>query len=164
LIELDEQLHERGYRVEILAAGFAPDQGPAHPLLRSVGFIDKARDMPRFIDFVRSFHFGCLFSDVEAFGLSNVECQRLGVPVLTWSAGGIGDTVRPETGHLFAVEAGPGEMADVVEEYAREPETYQILRRTVRACAGEFSWGTAVTRFQDLWNGLSESGDDRPAD
>jgi glycosyltransferase involved in cell wall biosynthesis len=120
-------------------------------LLRAVGFIDKARDIGGFVRLVRSFHFGCLFSSVEAFGLSNVECQRLGVPVLTWDRGGIADTVQQGTAHLFADGATPDEITDVVEGYLRVPERYRRLRREVEQRADTFSWGVAVERFQELW-------------
>ena len=42
---------------------------------------------------IRSWHFGCLFSSAEAYGISNLECLRLGVPVLARRVGGIPDTV-----------------------------------------------------------------------
>ena len=38
----------------------------AHPLLEPEGFVDKRRDSRRFVQLVRSFHFGCLFSSAEA--------------------------------------------------------------------------------------------------
>ena len=50
---------------------------------------------------VRSFHFGCLFSSAEAYGIANLECLRLGVPVLASRVGGIPDTVRDGLAYLF---------------------------------------------------------------
>jgi glycogen synthase len=42
------------------------------------------------VEIVPSFHFGCLLSRVEAFGISALEYLRLGIPITT-AVGGIVD-------------------------------------------------------------------------
>ena len=64
----------------------------------------RQHDARRFVQLVRSFHFGCLFSSAEAYGIANLECLRLGVPVLASRVGGIPDTVRD--GLALPVRAG----------------------------------------------------------
>jgi glycosyltransferase involved in cell wall biosynthesis len=151
VLNFAEVLSARGFPTEVVGAGFAPASGPRHPLLRVVGFVDKRNDMARFVRLIRSFHFGCLFPSVEAFGLSNVECQRLGVPVLSWAVGGIPDTVRQGSGHLFPMGTSAEDMSDVVENYLRHPETYWELRSSVASQAVEFAWQTAIPRFLEIW-------------
>ena len=46
--------------------------------LRAMGFIDKARDLPRFVEVVRSFHFGCLLSHAEALGYLHARVPAAG--------------------------------------------------------------------------------------
>jgi glycosyltransferase involved in cell wall biosynthesis len=163
VLRVAEILRSRGHAVEVVAAGFAPDEGPRHPLVRTVGFIDKHSDLETFIRLVRSFHFGCLFSTVEAFGISNRECLRLGVPVLGRDIGGIPDTIPPGLGHLFAADAAPDEVAAVIADYVREPECYLALCRQVAAHAGECSWQHTVCRFGALWAMDSQDAPERGA-
>lgn len=153
LLEIADLLHSRGVKVEVVAAGFAPPEGPRHPLLQAVGFIDKHSDMRRFLNFYESCHFTCLFSSAEAFGISNRESLSLGIPVLARDIGGIPDTVPEGCGHLFSREAAAGDVADVIEAYARDPERYWQLRQNVLARTQEFTWDTAVQKMQDIWSG-----------
>lgn len=156
LLEAAAILRDRGHEVEVIGAGFPARKGPRHPLLRAAGFIDKNQDMARFVKLVRSFHFGCLFSQAEAFGLSTVECLRLGVPVLARRAGGIPDTVPHGLGHLFEPDAPPDAVADAIEVYLCDLEAYRELRRRVAMRAQEFSWGRAVEKLIAIWNGSDE--------
>lgn len=153
VLRIAELLKSRGHQVQVLAAGFAPNKGPSHPLLKSVGFLDKSRDMAGFIEFVRSVHFGCLFSFFEPFGLSNVEFIRLGVPVLTWDVGGISDTVPAGLGKVFNKEHDVFFIAEIIESYIKEPDAYYELRREVALRAREVSWPIAIERFVSVWGG-----------
>src|SRR5690606_39937106 len=74
---LFRSLARRGVGVRVVALGPPARKLPRHPLLDAVGFVDKQRDARRFVQLVRSFHFGCLFSSAEAYGIGNLECQRL---------------------------------------------------------------------------------------
>jgi glycosyltransferase involved in cell wall biosynthesis len=156
LLEVAEILAARDIPVEVVAAGFAPEYGPRHRLLRAVGFIDKHREMERFVDLVRSFHFGCLFSSAEASPRSNLECLRLGIPVLARDTGGIADTLPEGLGHLFQADAMPDAVAAVLEAYVREPESYHLLRSRLAARAAEFSWAHAVRQLARIWEGGTE--------
>lgn len=153
LLRVAESLDERGIPVEVLAAGFAPESVPAHRLFRPVGFIDKRTQMRDFVSFVRRCHFGCLFSHAEAFGLSNVEFIRLGVPVLTWDVGGLSDTVPPGLGHVFPGGCSAVDIADKVLGYARDQARYRALRTAVTQRRDEVTFDRAIARFQRVWRG-----------
>jgi glycosyltransferase involved in cell wall biosynthesis len=156
LIEVAEALDSRGIRVEVVAAGFDPAQGPQHRLLRSIGFLDKQDGVNRFVKVVENFHFGCLFSIAEAFGISNLECIRLGVPVLAWDVGGIADTVPTGLGHLFPPEVAAVDVADIVQSYVREPDAYWTLRKHVFDRRLETTWSRTVAKLLEVWNGSQE--------
>lgn len=153
LLRVAELLDRRGVRVEVAAVGFAPDSVAPHRLLRPLGFIDKRTNMSDFVSFVRSCHFGCLFSHAEAFGIANMEFIRLGVPALTWDVGGLADTVPEGLGHVFAAEAQADEIAEKLHEYARDEAAYHRLRRAVRARSGEVTYERVVGRLQKIWAG-----------
>lgn len=153
VLKIADVLAARGIAVEVVAAGFLTSTGPTHPLLKSVGFLDKHHALQAFVDFLRSCHFNCLFSLAEAFGLSNRESLRLGVPVLARNIGGIPDTVPDGCGHLFSPDADAVDVADVIERYARNSDSYWQLRNAVARRADEFTWATAVAKMQKVWAG-----------
>ena len=150
LLAVAVQLQTRGWEVEVPVIG-PPLNSLKHPLLRPLGFVDKACDLPLFVTTVRSFHFGCLFSRVEAFGISNRECLRLGVPVLGAQVGGIPDTVPNGLGHLFKPDASVEEIADTIERYLKRPKAYAELKQKVYDRAKEFTWAVTVQQLQDIW-------------
>src|SRR5690606_23748314 len=83
----------------------------------------------------------------------NLECQRLGVPVLAARVGGIPDTIGPGLGHLFEPNCPPGAVADLLQSFARDPEAYLELRRRVLRAAPAFTWRRAVADLVALWRG-----------
>jgi glycosyltransferase involved in cell wall biosynthesis len=89
LLQVAEELARRKIGVRVVALGPPAADLPSHPLLEPAGFVDKEHDVPRFVRLVRSFHFGCLFASAEACGIANLECLRLGVPVLASRVGGV---------------------------------------------------------------------------
>lgn len=153
LLQVADVLESRGIAVEVMAIGFDPQLGPRHRLLRALGFIDKHTDVDRFVRVVRSWHFGCLFSVAEAFGISNRESIYLGVPVLARDIGGIPDTLPPGCGHLFPADAPAEEVADRVQGYVRDPNCYDELRAEVASHRDEVTWDAAVRKMIDIWNG-----------
>ncbi len=153
LLEVADELHRRNRGVEIVAAGFEPEAGPRHPSLRLEGFVDKKLGMEKFVRFMRSCHFTCLFSTAEAFGLSNLESLSLGVPVLAWDVGGIAETVPEGLGVVFSKGASPGDVATAIERYIDEPEMYAALRQRVLKRSREYSWSAALDAFGEIWRG-----------
>ncbi|WP_045835449.1 glycosyltransferase family 4 protein [Hyphomicrobium sp. 99] len=156
LLQIADVLHARRVPVEIAAAGFEPDTGPRHHLLKVVGFIDKRHELSTFVRFIQSCHFTCLFSNAEAFGLSNRESLRLGIPVLARDIGGISDTMPNGCGHLFDASAQPEDVAVTIESYARNLDRYWALHSAVAARSEEFTWATAVGKLQAIWSGSDE--------
>jgi glycosyltransferase involved in cell wall biosynthesis len=153
LLRVAEELERRGVSVRVVALGPPAADLQPHPLLERAGFVDKARDSRRFAQLVRSCHFGCLFSSAEAYGIGNLECLRLGVPVLASRVGGIPDTVRDGLACLFEPNSPPRAVADLLLSFVRDPQAYCDLRQRVIRAAGEFSWRRTVGEFIALWQG-----------
>jgi len=156
LLTVAEYLAKMGWRVEVAAAGFEAKAGPGHELLRPVGFLDKRHDPGALVAFMRCCHFGCLFSDIEAYGLSNREFLRVGVPVLTRNVGGLDDTVPAGYGKVFAADSSAESIAGWLDALLREPGAYQNLRRTVAADPEQFTWDRVVERMQSVWAGSTK--------
>lgn len=153
LLDLADALERRDITTEVYAIGPKPDALPKHSCLRPQGFIDKASDLPQFVDTIRSLHFGCLFSSIEAFGISNVECLRLGVPVLGTDVGGIPDTVPEGCGFLFAPDAAPDAVADRLTPFVERPSRYHTLRDRIQTQSASFTWDRVIEQFETIWNG-----------
>jgi glycosyltransferase involved in cell wall biosynthesis len=151
LLEIAEILHERGIAVEVLVIGPKSEDLPAHSLMKPLGFINKHTHLTEFVEAIQQFHFGCLFSTVEAFGISNRECLRLGIPVLGSRAGGIPDTMPEGLGFLFELGTPASAIANFLESFITNPEKYQILRTKAIDRATEVTWKNTIDRFLDIW-------------
>lgn len=151
VLEVAEQIEQRGQRAEVWAAGFDKTTGPSHHLLRSIGFIDKRDRFGDFVEFMQSMHFGALFSRAEAFGISNREFIRLGVPVITHDVGGIADTVPPGAGIVFPAGSSAREIADRILGYVTSGSVYETLRLSTWQCASQVTWDASVNQFLEVW-------------
>lgn len=151
LLELADALKQRGLPTVIRAIGPNPAKLPAHPALEPLGFINKQSDTARFVAELRSWHFGTLFSDAEAFGISNRECLRLGVPVLAHTVGGISSTM-PDAGcgHLFAAHPSAAEVADWIAARLSTYAGYLAWRAELAPRWREFTWDTAVEKLSKI--------------
>lgn len=152
VLDVAENLYARNVVVEVAAAGFTPENGPRHPLLRAAGYIDKHSEPQRFRDFIQSCHFTCLFSRAEAFGISNRESLHLGVPVLARNTGGIPDTLPDGCGHLFMPHATAEDVGDVIADYVQQPDRYAKLRANVIDQRKSFTWDAAVEKLAAIWS------------
>lgn len=91
--------------------------------------------------------------DVEGFGMSSVEAQAHGLPVIASNTGGIPETINPGiTGEL--VEPGEAdEVAKAIESFLKDPQRLQRYSDRARKFAKEqFSWDTRRTRIAELLN------------
>ena len=150
LLDAATRLQRMGHSVEVVVIGPAASELPKHPALRPKGFIHKARDLPRFVEVVRSFHFGCLLSHAEALGISTLECLRLGVPVIGTAVGGIVDAVPEHAGLLVPAERTSEHLADELAAVVESPERYARMREAAREVASFQSWDRAALEFLTL--------------
>lgn len=151
LLRLAEALAERGIPAVVRAIGPAPQDLPAHAALEPLGFINKLTDTGRFVREVRSWHFGLLFSEAEAAPRSNLECLRLGVPVLSHQVGGIASTV-PDAGcgMLFHPHPEPAEVAAWIADRLDPYPAYLSWRQHLVEREAEFTWAAAMARLGPL--------------
>ncbi len=151
LLELAEALQQRGVPTVVRAIGPDPARLPSHPALQPLGFINKQTDTARFVAELRSWHFGTLFSEAEAFGISNRECLRLGVPVLAHAVGGIASTL-PDAGcgQLFPAEPSAVEVADWIHARLNPYEGYIAWRDALAPRWREFTWDAAVEQLAEI--------------
>ena len=73
LLEAASILQRMGHDVEVVVLGPDSSRVPAHPSVKALGYVQKGRDFQRFVGILRSFHFGCLLSRIEASGFSTLS-------------------------------------------------------------------------------------------
>jgi glycosyltransferase involved in cell wall biosynthesis len=151
LLEQVDALQQRGIPTVIRAIGPDPAQLPAHPALQPLGFIDKKGNTARLVAELRSWHFGTLFSAAEASPRSNLECLRLGVPVLAHAVGGIPSTL-PDAGcgQLFDAHPSAAEVADWIDARISPYEGYLAWREALMDRWREFTWDATVEQLASI--------------
>ncbi len=96
---------------------------------------------------------------VESFGLSVVEAQAAGVPVIATSAGAIPENITDgETGRL--VTPGNAEaLTRAITDLLENPMHYQEMAANARARAsGKFSWDKAAERTIEIYQQVLGEG------
>ena len=151
LLQLADCLNARGIPTVVRAIGPEPGSLPAHPALQPLGFLNKQTETARFVAELRSWHFGTLFSEAEAFGISNRECLRLGVPVLSHAVGGIASTL-PDAGcgQLFSAHPSAADVADWIAARLSPYEGYLAWRSALAPRWREFTWAAAVEQLAGI--------------
>lgn len=151
LLDLARLLRQRGLPTVIRAIGPDPASLPADPALEPVGFIHKLHDTARFVAEVRSWHFGALFSAAEAAPRANLECLRLGVPLIAHDVGGIGSTL-PDAGcgKLFPAHPSADAVADWLAERLTPYDAYLAWRQALAERGQAFTWAAAMGSLAPL--------------
>ena len=153
LLEAASILGRMGHDVEVVVVGPDPSRVPAHPALRALGYVNKGRDVRRFVEIVRSFHFGCLLSRVEASGFSTLEYLRLGIPIITTAVGGIVDP--KDAGLRFPLAADGEQIAEALLEVLADPDRYATMRKAAARDGVEFRWDRTAKEMLSLLDGSS---------
>ncbi|QVL54546.1 MAG: glycosyltransferase family 4 protein [Cyanobium sp. M30B3] len=159
LLQLVEALDQLGIPAQIRVLGIPPAQLPSHPAIQPLGFIDKQQQPARFVAELRSWHFGTLFSQAEAFGIAARECLRLGVPVLAHAVGGILATLPDDgCGQLFPAHPHPTEVAHWLAARLTPYAGYLQWRQALAGRWQEFTWATAVRRLAAVLDAPASCG------
>jgi glycosyltransferase involved in cell wall biosynthesis len=167
LLKVRAELERLDLRAVVRCAGYCPAELSREPGLEYVGFIDKAREPARFLEFLVGCDVGCLFSGHEPLGISTLEFLRAGVPVTGFMVEGVADTVPPDAGFRFAPTATPVEVALTLSAAFRARAEVARLRAAARAWSPLVTWERCVCEWRELlttgavrdpvrpWRGLS---------
>ena len=151
VLALAEALQSFGIPAVVRAIGPSVADLPNHPLLQPLGFINKRTEMAAFTRELRSWHFGTLFSSTEAYGISNRECLRLGVPVLASSIGGIPSTFTGiGCGKLFAERVDVEDVVAWIQAQVSSYDRYLTMRQQLAAHSWDFTWDASALKLQEI--------------
>lgn len=121
--------------------------------VRFVGMVADVRDVLRSADVVVN------ASDAEPFGLSVLEAQACGVPVVVPDTGGLGDFVTDGvTGRVFTL-TDPASFTSTLAELLRSPVEGAALANAALIQARErYSVDARADAFAGLYRGLAARG------
>ena len=91
-INIVNNLNNLGIFTKLRVVGANKKDIPKSRFIEYVGFIDKNKDINKFVKELNSWHFASLFSFQEASPRSNLESLKIGVPILSHNVGGISST------------------------------------------------------------------------
>tara|TARA_S200000501_G_C20847856_1_gene754431 strand:- start:774 stop:1925 length:1152 start_codon:yes stop_codon:yes gene_type:complete len=147
-LEVVNQLNLKSIPSVLRVMGISNSVLPKNKHLQNIGFLDKNKNMDKFIAELKSWHFGSLFSRAEAFGISNRECLLLGVPVICNDVGGIRSTLPPDNyGCIFRVNQNPKFIADWIENQIKDYSNYTKLRDNVSNNNYSLTWEPAISNI-----------------
>lgn len=137
-----------GAAVELVVIGvdpaFLPDELARTDGVVWAGFIDKRRELPRFLNTVADCDVGCLLSCAEAGGISLREFVRLGLATLAPAVGGAPEYVVEGASDLVGADASDAEIATIVTRLAGDRDDLSLRRRIAWERRHEASWDVPV--------------------
>lgn len=151
VLSLVQYLSSRGIPSVVRVIGPKPQTLPSSPFIQPLGFIDKHHSADIFLKELSTWHYGTLFSTIEAFGISNRECLSLGVPVIAHDVGGISSTFSDGIcGKLFPPFPKVETVGDWIINEISDYERYLILRDCLWKRRLDFTWATSVRKLKQI--------------
>ncbi len=173
LLAVRAELERRGVRAEVHCAGHGPADLGRQAGVVFTGFIDKAREPGRFLEFLTGCDLGCLFSTHEPLGISTLEFLRAGVPVCGFAVEGLADTLPPDAGFRFAPHATASEVAETLQAAYRDDAVVERLRSAAQVWSPLVTWERCIGEWTELlehgciahpvqpWRGIAPRGNPR---
>ncbi len=139
----------------LVMVGDGPDRSAAEEEARRLGVEADVRFLGK-IDGVApllaSADLYLLTTDQESFGLSALEAQACGVPVLGYNVGGLPEVVQSGiTGHLGAVGDIVGMARAAIDLLGDEARWKAMSAAAVRRAAGQFATDQVLPRYEALY-------------
>lgn len=150
VLDIVEKLNSKSIPTVLRVVGVSKDKLPRSKYIQNVGFINKYKNMDKFILEIQSWHFGSLFSEAEAYGISNRECLYLGVPIICHDVGGIKSTLPTNDttyGRIFKLHEKTQTIADWVAGIINNYSLYIQLRNQINKNRVHYSWEPTIKKM-----------------
>jgi glycosyltransferase involved in cell wall biosynthesis len=153
LVKAADILNRIGIPTAVVVIGNLPKEYENDPNVRPAGFIDKFKDVVRFMDTLMSCDLGCAPSHEEPMGIAPMEYLRLGIPVLCTAAGGLVDVCEAagQASILLGKEASAEEIASRLEVLAKDATLQQTMRDAAWQRKEHFRWERTVRELEQIW-------------
>ncbi len=146
-------------KMQIMGRG--PDEDRLRRLVTKLGLDEKVifRGFLPWEELVRTLHRSHVFlnpSPKEGWGLTVVEANQCGVPVVASDRPGLKDSVVDgETGYLVPF-GDPEAFARVALRLLTEPELWHSVHEAAKQWAGSFSWGRCTRESLAYFQAVAE--------
>lgn len=97
-------------------------------------------------------------SEKEGWGLTVIEANACGTPVVASDSDGLRDSVRHGETGLLVPHGDEQALAEAIEELLRNPETRAAMSRKALAWAGGFDWDATAARMISIMERVAERG------
>ncbi len=149
-----DQLRSRGVNATLTVMGNTEAEKLNHPHVRSLGFVDKNTRKGRDI-FERELtqaHMLLHPTRADCSAMVVAEANVYGCPVVVTDVGGIASVMDPgQNGHLFDLEDGPEEIAELIMSMVGDADHYQKLSQTSREhYTHRLTWDKWVENLLDI--------------
>lgn len=137
-------LRGRKLPVRLRIIGRCPPEIASQNGIDYLGEMDKATDMARFINTLRSVDLGCQLSSADLTGIAMFEFLRLGVPFLATEIGGMPDVAADGGGLIVSPTVSAEALAETLAGLIADSARYQALRDAAVGRAQWASWRRAA--------------------
>lgn len=148
-------LRQRGAPIRLRVVGNCPDAIAAMDGIDHMGIINKASDLPRFVETIRSVDLGCQLSRAELTGIAMMEFIRVGVPIIATNIGGIPDMFEDGGGVLVSPDITVEQLAEELHTLMTDTERYQALRQAAVRRMEWASWRRVARELDQALVGIA---------
>ncbi len=142
----------------LLMVGEGPERSAAQALARRLGLHDRVRFLgvyENITELVARADVFLLPSELESFGLSALEAQACGVPVVGSDAGGLPEVVKhAETGFLLPVGDVDGMAARTIELLKDDEHRHEMGQAGRRRAESLFGADRIVTQYERFYESV----------
>ena len=148
---------------ELHLVGDGPEEEALKRLARKLG-IEKAvhflgyMPRPRIVDLLYRSHIFMNPSPKEGWGLTVIEANECGVPVVASRRPGLVDSVRDQETGLLARYGDPGDFADKAMALLRDRDRWERMSEEAVRWARSFSWDWAADETEKILKLSIEGG------
>jgi len=147
----------------MLVMGRGPDETRLRNLTRKLGLQDKVefRGFMPWEELVATLHRCHVFlnpSPKEGWGLTVVEANQCGLPVVASDRPGLKDSVRDGVTGALVPYGDHGAFAAEAVKILRDPQLFQQRSEAAREWAGTFSWPRCVEESLELFGEVVSRG------
>jgi len=148
--------------VELLVAGSGPYHGELSRITESLGisknvsFLGRISERSKFKLYGKT-RLAIYPSYREGFGISVIEANSMGTPVVAWDVPGSRDSIVDGTTGLLAPFPDEAAFADRICTLLTDDETWLSLSNSARKWAHEHSWDKASSAFENAIHAVLRS-------
>jgi glycosyltransferase involved in cell wall biosynthesis len=163
LLEAARRVIDRGRKVRFAVGGRGTLESEIRTLRDRLGLGDRflvlgaLEDAPRFMAACDIF---ALPSHWEGLPLVIMEAMAIGLPVVATKVGGITELVRDGVDGILVPKARPQQLADAIDELAKNPDRRRRMGREAADGAMRFDNHSAIRTIEALYRELVSARDD----